>query len=444
MNSRRAAFKVLMGLEKTPKRLEKLLDQELNRNGSSAARDRSLTVNLVYTVLRQRLWLDHLLSKFVSRPLDKLDLEALTVLRIGAAELTCLRTPDHAAVHAAVELAKATPAKRAQGLVNGVLRAMARGWQNLEPPGQPGSLKRLSVEYSQPTWLVEELRAICPGEELAAWLQANQKEPPSAIRVNTLKSSTDEVESLLASVIASMAPHELAPESLVLEGMHGPARDLPGFGEGLWQAQDPGATALSRLLGVEPGMRVLDLCAGAGGKTGHLAALMQDKGELVAVEPSKGRARGLGFNLERLGVNCAQVLQCDGRELPAGIGSFDRIIIDAPCTGLGVVGRRPDVRWRRSPEDAVRLAVLQLELGRAGARLLKPGGALLYCTCTVTRAENQEVVQALMQDEPGLKIEWDLEAAGPSGRAIGADGFFRTKPHVHGCDAFFGARLVRE
>ncbi len=443
MDSRRAAFRVLMSLEQSPKRLEKLLDQELGRSGQSQGRDRALAVNLVYTVLRHRLWLDHLLKTVVSRSLNKLDLAVLTVLRLGAAELTCLRTPDHAAVHATVELAKGTPAKRAQGLVNGALRALARGWEQVELPGDLKSALRMSVEFSHPLWLVEELLAAISADEVAAWLEANQNEPPSAVRVNTLKTSISQAAQLLAQAAEGVEPHALAPESLVLKGVHGPARDLPGFQEGLWQAQDPGASALCRLLGAEPGMRVLDLCAGAGGKTGHLAALMQNQGELWAVEPSKGRARGLEYNLQRLGVNCAKIMQADGRQLNSGIGAFDRIIVDAPCTGLGVVGRRPDVRWRRVPEDAKRLSALQLELCLAGARLLKPGGAMLYCTCTVTRAENERVVEALRQNDPGLQVAWDLEAAGTSAQAIGPDGFFRTKPHQHASDAFFGARLVR-
>jgi 16S rRNA (cytosine967-C5)-methyltransferase len=443
MDSRRAAFKVLMGLEESPKRLEKILDQELDRGGQSQSRDRALAANLVYTVLRQRLWLDHLLEQFVSRPLGKLDLAVLTVLRLGAAELTSLRTPDHAAVHAAVNLAKATPAQRAQGLVNGVLRALAKGWQQVTPPGEPGSAQRMAVEFSHPRWLVDELMTVAPGDEAAKWLEANQTEPPTAVRGNTLKASIPEIVSLLSAAVEDVDAHALSPESLVLKGMHGPARDLPGFEEGFWQSQDPGASALSRLLGVEPGMRVLDLCAGAGGKTGHLAALMQNQGELLAVEPSRGRSRGLGFNLERMGVTCAQVIQADGRKLPSDVGLFDRVLIDAPCTGLGVVGRRPDVRWRRTLEDAARLAILQLELCRAGARMLKPGGALLYCTCSFTRSENEKVMEALLQAEPGLRLEWDRVTAGSSAQAIGPDGYFRTKPHVHASDAFFGARLVK-
>lgn len=443
MDSRRAAFRVLLDLEQTPKRLEKLLDRELGRWGDAPERDRALAVNLVYTVLRHRLALDHLVSGFVSRPLDKLDPAVLTVLRLAAAEITRLRTPDHAAVHAAVELAKATPARRGQGLINGALRALARGWAQVEPPGPPGSARRLAVEHSHPLWLVEELLSLLPAGEVAAWLQADQKEPPLALRVNTLKTTVEEVTGLLAGAAQAIVPHALAPESLALGGVQGPARDLPGFKQGLWQAQDPGATALSRLLGVRPGMRVLDLCAGAGGKTGHLAALMENQGELLAVEPSQGRTRGLEHNLKRLGVTCAQVLRRDGRGLARDVGLFDRVLIDAPCTGLGVAGRRPDVRWRRRPEDAARLAVLQLELCLVGARLLKPGGALLYCTCTVTRAENEQVAAALLAAEPKLNLSWDLQAAGPSALAIGEDGFFRSMPHLHGCDGFFGARLVR-
>jgi 16S rRNA (cytosine967-C5)-methyltransferase len=430
---------VLAGLEQGPQRLEKLLDQEAARLPEPG--QRRLAASLVYAVLRHRLLLDHHLAGAVSRPLAGLDAPVLAVLRLGAAELLLLSTPDHAALHQAVELAKATPARRAAGLVNAALRSLARRRSELAPPAGRDAAA-LSVRYSHPRWLVEELLAQWPAPEVEAWLAADQQEPPLGLRANTLRATPGELAEALAASGVAARPHALAPECLVVEGHRGPARELAGFARGLWQAQDPGAAAVGRLVGVEPGMRVLDLCAGAGGKTGHLAALLKGDGELVAVEPSAGRFRALEANLARLGAP-ARLVRADGRQLPAGLGRFHRVLVDAPCTGLGVAGRRPDVRWRRGPEDPARLAGLQAELLAAGARLLEPGGAVLYCTCTVTRAENQEVVAAALAAVPGLAPAWDREAAGPAAAAIVEDGFFHSLPHRHGSDAFFAARLAR-
>ncbi len=444
MNPRLVALAVLAQVEATPRRLEALLEEELARHPRADPRDRAFTANLVYGVLRQRSWLDHLLNAFLKRPLPKLEPEVLALLRLGACEIVCLRTPDHAAVHAAVELAKARKLFRAQGLVNASLRALARGWASVAAPeAQADPAGHLAVVYSHPRWLVDELLDRWGWEETRAWLAADQEQPRTALRANTPRIDRAGLRVLLAPLGLEMADHPLSPESLVLAGWSGRGSAPPGQDEGLWQRQDPGATALTHLLGVAPGQRVLDLCAGAGGKTGHLAALMAGQGELIAVEPSPGRLRALGGNLARLGVSCARPVQADGRALPAGLDPFDRILLDAPCTGLGVLGRRPDLRWRRGPADPARLAGLQLELALAAADLLAPGGALLYATCTVTRAENEAVVEALLAGRPELRLEWDLQAAGPAAGAIGPDGYFRTMPHRHACDAFFAARLVR-
>jgi len=297
MNPRQAAWKVLVDLEETPRRLERLINHHLDE--LARLDDRRLASSLVYTVLRHRSMLDHLLAAFSRRPLTKLAPKVLAVLRLGASELALMRTPDHAAVSQSVELAKTAGLVRAAGLVNGVLRAMARGWRQVALPGEPGSAERLAVEHSHPRWLVDELLAQMPAADAAAWLAANQREPPTSLRANTARISPAELAELLLPQAGPARPHDLAPECLVLDKARGPAQGLPGFGRGLWQSQDPGAAALGRLVGARSGMRVLDLCAGAGGKTGHLAALMRGEGELWAVEPSPGRHRGLKANLER-------------------------------------------------------------------------------------------------------------------------------------------------
>jgi 16S rRNA (cytosine967-C5)-methyltransferase len=329
-------------------------------------------------------------------------------------------------------------------LVNAVLRALARGWREVALPEAGADLAgHLAVRFSHPRWLVEELLAQSAPAQVEAWLAANQEPSPVALRVNTLRGGRDELVSLLAEAGIQTTPHALCPESLVLAGAAGAPAGLPGFRQGLWQMQDPAASAVTTLLGVRPGQSVLDLCAGAGGKTGHLAALMENQGRLLAVDNSPGRLAALEGNLARLGVTCAQTLSADAASLDNSLGQFQRILLDAPCSGLGTVGRRPDLRWRKTPQDPARLAALQLQLLARAADLLAPGGALLYVTCTVTRAENQQTVAALLAQRPDLRIEWDLATAGPAAAAIGQDGFFRTQPHHHACDAFFAARLVR-
>lgn len=449
MNPRRTALRVLERLEATPKRLEALLEGELARHAGAEARDRAMAASLVYAVLRNRARLDHCLERYVKRGLTRLDAPVLGALRLGAAEIMVLGHPAHAAVNEAVGAVKARGLGSAGALVNAALRALARGWRGVPlPHAEREPARRLAVEFSHPLWLVREMLSRWPAAEVAAWLKANQEQPPLGVRVNTLKATREEVAALLAPQAERVEAHPLAPESLVLFGVAGGVGRLPGFAEGLWQTQDPGATALGRLLGVRPGMTVLDLCAGAGGKTGHLAALMANRGRIVAVEPATGRVQGLKENMARLGAEVVEVVEADGRALPEGLGGFDAALVDAPCTGLGTAGRRPDVRWRRGPEDPARLAALQLALAQAAADRLAPGGALLYCTCTVTRAENEGVVEALLASRPGLVLEW-ASSLGDEGwdeaarTRVGEDGFFRTMPQRDGCDAFFAARLVR-
>ncbi len=442
MDPRRAAFQVLRDLEEGPAHLDTILARRL---GKAPARERAFASNLIFSVLRNREYLDHLLAAFLDRPPHKLDRPVLAVLRLGAAEAALLATPDHAVVDSAVELAKATPARRGRKLVNAVLRQVVAGWQKVPlPPVGKDPAPRLAVEYSHPAWLISELLAQWPRDEVLAWLEANQQQPPLTLRANLSRITRAELAGRLAGKAEDIQAHALVPEALMLRRPEGPAAKLPGFAQGLFSIQDAAAQAVGHLLDVAPGMAVADLCAGAGGKTSHLAALMNGRGRLLAVDPSPGRITALQANLARLKVKGVEVRQGDARQLVGVTGVLDRVLVDAPCTGLGVAGRRPDVRWRRNPGDPERLAVLQLELAAKGADLLKPGGAMLYCTCTVTRAENQGVVAELLAQRPGLRLEWPGDLAAPLRAHIGEDGFFRTFPHKDEADAFFAARLVRK
>ncbi|MCB2227238.1 MAG: 16S rRNA (cytosine(967)-C(5))-methyltransferase RsmB [Desulfarculaceae bacterium] len=441
MDPRRIAFHVLRDLEEGPAHLETIMGRRLSK---VPARERAFASSLVFNVLRNREYLDHLLSAYLDRPPSKLDRPVLAVLRLGAAEAALMSTPDHAVVDSAVELAKATPARRGRKLVNAVLRQLTAGWREVPlPPEGKDPAPRLAVEYSHPVWLVRELLEQWPRKQVEAWLASNQEQPPLTLRVNLDKITRAELAKRLGSKAEQVQTHTLVHEALMLSKPAAPAATLPGFKQGLFSVQDAAAQAMCHLLGVKPGMDVADLCAGAGGKTGHLASLMAGQGRLLAVDPSPGRITALQANLTRLGVKGVEVRQGDARDLVGVTGVLDRVLVDAPCTGLGVVGRRPDVRWRRGPDDPARMAGLQLELASKAADLLKPGGALLYCTCTVTRAENQGVVEALVAQRPELRLEWPRDLSAALMAHIGKDGFFRTFPPKDQADAFFAARLVR-
>ena len=440
--ARRDAFRVLLELQSGPALLESSLAQNLEK---ASPRDRAFATNLIFAVLRNLSYLDHLLAAHLDRPLKKLDLPVITVLRLGAAEAVLMSTPAHAVVSAAVDLAKATPARRGQKLINAVLRRVVKGWQDTPMPGpEADPVGRLALTYSHPAWLVAELLAQHPVEVVEAWLRANQDQPPLTLRVNPARTNRDDLAAQLAEFAAQVEPHPLTPEGLMLRRAKVPAAQLPGFESGLFSIQDAAAQAMSHLLGVTPGMAVADICAGAGGKTGHLAALLRGQGKLLAVDPSQARIRALRGNLGRLGVQWVSVKQADALTLKGMDQSFDRVLVDAPCSGLGVCGRRPDVRWRRTKDDPAHLAELQLNLAAKAAELLKPGGALLYVTCTVTRTENQEVVAGLLARCPGLRLEWPQDLAPELGACLGDDGYFRTMPQRDDADAFFAARLVRE
>lgn len=444
MNGRLAALAVLLDLDATPQRLEKILQAQLDRYPEAEPREKAFTANLVYGVLRNRLFLDHVISPYLKKGLESLDPPVLGLLRLGAYELSVLSKKPYAVVNAMVDAAKKSRAKKAQGLINAVLRKVSTKPKGPKLPGlEQDPAQHLSLRYSHPLWLVEEMLSGRDASFVEAWCRADQSEPPASLRVNPLKTSVEELKTLLAPHADSIGPHALCAESLVLEGVKGAASALPGFAEGRWQMQDPAAAAVSLLLGVEPGMRVLDMCAGAGGKTGHLAALMQNRGELVATEPSPGRFAALKKNLARLGVRNAQCLQADASKPSRELGKFDRILIDAPCSALGVMRRRPDVRWRRTPDDPARLAGLQYALARAAAGMLKPGGALVYCTCSITRAENQGVVDKLLAENGGLEPQWPRNLAPALHDCLGPDGFFRTFPHINDTDAFTAVRLRR-
>jgi len=384
MSARRAAYEVVRRTFEEGAYADRAFPAEARRQGLDE-RDRRLAMRLAFGTVQRVRTLDHAMETLASRPPDELQPTLRAALRLGAYQLLFAESiPDRAAVNETVELAKAVAGRHTAGLANAVMRRVAGAgpeWVDSLPP---------ALRHSYPDWIAEEWAAML-GEAGAAALMAAQNEPPElAVRVNTLHPGPVELG------VPAHGDPEL-PEALVLDGPFdvGESRELA---EGAIWPQSRGSMLAARLLAPEPGMRVLDLCSAPGGKAGQLAALMADQGELVCVERHPGRAAALEKTLQQLRVTCARVEVADALELAAG--GFDRILLDPPCSGLGVLAGRPDARWRRTLADAREVAGLQRRLVEHARGLLAPGGRLVYSVCTIRRDECEGVVAGGRQTLP--------------------------------------------
>jgi 16S rRNA (cytosine967-C5)-methyltransferase len=398
-------------------------------------RERSLAMSLAYGAVQRRATLDLVAERLCSRPLDGLDPAVLAALRLGLLQILYLDgIPEHAAVHQSVELVK-RERRGGANLVNAVLRRATREGRALLDALSDDTPDAAAGMHSVPVWLAElwwrEL-----GAERARSLLATVNSPAeSALRVNALVSSPQDV---LAELPVRAATVSELPEALVL---HEPF-DVAGsqaFGRGAVMAQSRASMLAARALAPHPGARVLDLCAAPGAKTTHLAALMGDDGQLVAVERNAGRARALLRTLERMRVHCAHVQVADAVSWRGPGAAYDAVLVDPPCSGLGTLQSRPDLRWRTSTARIAQLRMLQASILRTGADATAPGGALVYSVCTISRAEGPEVVQSLLDERPEFAVQ-ELGALMPAA-ALGP--FLQTLPDRDGTDGFFIARLRR-
>ena len=362
-------------------------------------RDRAFAQRIAYGAVQRVRTLDHALETIGGRPVEELDVPVRAALRLGAYELAFLDgVPPRASVNEAVEVVRAAGAPRATGLVNAVLRKVAERIRPLVEALSEATAQEAALKHSYPDWIGETWWREWGPEEALALMKAQNEPPETAVRV---------VGTGEARVVERIDPEELE--------------------SGLVWPQSRGSQLAGLAVGVQEGERVLDLCAAPGGKTTQLAG---KAAEVVAVELHMGRARELEQNVKHLGFDNVTVVNADARELPAELTGFDRVLVDAPCSGLGVLAARPDLRWRAQP-----LRELQRELLSVAAERVKPGGTITYSVCTIAAAENEDVVDASgVQAEP-LSEEWP-EYAHPR-----RPEFLLTLPHEHGTSGFFIARL---
>lgn len=404
-------------------------------------KDRAFLMEMVYGVLRKRDTLDGMLKRFLKKP-SGLDAQTIDILRLGAYQIFFMRVPEWAAVNETVRLA--LPGKAS--LVNAVLRNAARvksdilsELREMEDAARSESTeKKLRISYiatltSHPQWLIGRWATRFGLDEAMALAEANNTIPPLTLRVNTLRTSRDDLISKLRALVPDAAPTVHSPDGIMLKGAHS-FGELKLAGEAI--AQDEAAQLITYLLDPRPGERILDACAAPGGKTTHMAQLMKDEGEITAVEKDEKRIPRLKENIEALGIKSVLVVKGDVKDYK-GPRPFERILVDAPCSALGVIRRNPDVKYRHSAKDLAEFGLKQLELLRSASGLLKKAGVLVYATCSTEPEEGEEVIEEFLKSSADFHIIEDVAAFGGFIRK----GFFRTYPHRHDMDGFFGVRL---
>lgn len=387
--------------------IENLLEQTL-ANSRLSNPDRRLCQELVYGVVRWRATLDWLISRKAQNAVQKKALQDL--LRLGLYQIFFLdRIPNHAAVNETVGMAKRSGFGPQSGFVNALLRGYVREFDATKAALSELKTTQPHLGYSHPEWLVNRWRERWGAEKTAQLLAWNNTPPDSFARVNTLKADPGKLlpQWRDENVEYDFVRGDWLEENLVFRlKSHPPLERLPSFCEGRFYVQDPGTLLAVRELDPQPGQTILDLCAAPGGKLTYIAQVMRNEGRLVAHDLSPERLKLVEENCARLGVTCVQVFSAANQLEPA---AFDRVLVDAPCSNTGVMRRRVELRWRVCPEEIQRLQTVQLELLKQAAPLLKPGGVLVYSTCSLEPEENRQVVDEFLKAHPAFKLEHDRE-----------------------------------
>ena len=437
--SRKAALRVLVNCRTNGAWADAALNVQIRRDGLSGA-DAALCSRIVYGVLQNQLLLDHYISAYCSQKPDHLQPPLLDILRIGAYQILFLdKIPDSAAVNESVELAKMFKRGQAAGLVNAVLRKISKNKENLpEIPGQNPE-RTLSIRYSHPRWLVKRLLSVLGVEETEKFLAANNDVAPMTVQVNPMKTSAEKLTAELTEAGVTVKPHAWVPDCLELSGT-GDLTALRAFREGDFMVQDPAARLVSLIADVKPGQRVLDVCAAPGGKSFSAAFAMGNQGSIQSCDLHENKLKRVRESAERLGITCIEAAPADGRVFkPEWENAFDVVLVDAPCSGLGIIRKKPDTRYKKA-DELFALPVIQTAILENAARYVAPGGTVVYSTCTILPEENEQVSDAFLAEHPEFSRE-SFTLPEPVGKT---DGRLTLWPQRHDTDGFYICRMTRK
>jgi len=434
------AVKILNRVDRTDAYLDKLLEIEL-KNSNLSGIDKALLFEIVHGVMRWMGRLDWILNGFYKGQFSKCVPNVKNALRVALYQILFLdKVPDYAAVNEAVEFVKKLQGQKYADLANAVLRNIIRSKESIRYPNPDEDLVAyLSAYYSHPTWMVKRWLKRFGREETEKLLIANNSKPVMALRVNNIVTNKEELKSLLDSVELKYTESKILPEFIRLNNLTN-ITDWEYFQKGYFSVQDESTGLPVKLLDVKPGMRVLDLCSAPGGKTAFIADLMNNQGEIIALDRFDSRLKILEKNLSRLKVTNVKTIPIDALEYNDEIG-FDRVLIDAPCSGLGTLTKKPDLKWKKDLGDIRKIVNIQYDLLKKGASMLKVGGALVYSTCTIEPEENIEIIKRFISENTNFKLVDASEMF--SKELVDENGCIQTYSHIHGVDGSFAAKLIR-
>lgn len=445
MNSaRQTAFLALRDIDRRDSYTDIALDRVLQKSDLKSS-DRGLVTELVYGIVRRQRTLDTLIEQLSQKPIGKQPPDLRRILQMGLYQLRYLdQIPESAAVNTSVDLAKSNGLKGLSGVVNGILRQYLRSSENNQDPLiLPDPLiPKLGIFYSFPDWIIALFLEQFGQAETELLCQYFNQAPTIDIRVNTLKTTLETVEKAFQDNQIEVSRLTGFPQALRLTKGTRAIHKLPGFNEGWWTVQDASTQLVSHLLDPQPNEVIIDACAAPGGKTTHIAELMGDQGTIWACDRTASRLKKLDKAMERLGITSIQTLVGDSREFKQFANLGDRVLVDAPCSGLGTLHRNPDLRWRQTHDKIQELTQLQGELLTQAASWVKPQGSLVYGTCTLNFQENQAVIQHFLENHLHWRI-CPLSSFLPQSFLDNTEQWIQILPHRQKMDGFFIVKLER-
>ncbi|MCP3944067.1 MAG: 16S rRNA (cytosine(967)-C(5))-methyltransferase RsmB [Desulfobacteraceae bacterium] len=429
--------------------LDRSIDDAQNELECMPHQDKNLCSAIVFGVLRQRGYIDFIIKSFSKKPVEQIDIQVLYILRIALFQIIFLdRVPAFAAVNTSIELAKKLINKGTAGFINAVLRKAEQNYQTIDLPDRNTNFSAfIRAKYNLPGWLTKRWLKAYGNEKIQSLCESINTIPPITLRVNTLKTSRQALGTHLETQDLCVEYTKQSALGLYISRPGKQVSEIEGFTQGLFQVQDEAAQLVSQILDPKPHETILDACAGLGGKTCHIAQLMNNQGMVVAGDLENHKLDSLKIEAQRLGIKNIQTQQIDLlkssiKEFP---GYFDRVLLDAPCSGLGVMRRNPDTKWKRTHKDILRMAAQQKKFLNAAANLVKPGGMLVYAVCSCEPEENEQVIKAFLEKRKDYYLDTKMDGVLDlfNSKLTPREHCLKTYPDACHMDGFFAARLKR-